>query len=316
MDATNPKIFIIIVTWNGMKWMKECLECIRQSTVPVSTIVIDNGSTDDTCAFIRNNYPEIIVRETGKNLGFGQANNEGIRYALDNGADYVYLLNQDAYIYPDMFERLLAVAGKPESREIGIFSPLHIHGSRSRLDPHFKDYVKEFGEEFIEDYTVGKFKDVYFTECVPAAGWLLPKSTIETVGGFNPMFFHYGEDINYAQRVIYHKLKVGVVPLARMIHDREGFGNEKMAKKDSIIRGLESYILLNLNYPLRKCIYQFSKVYIAFFFSILPNIRNGNRKIVGEQFTAFFKVISRLNKYRKNRKLCKIHGAHWIEIHD
>lgn len=313
MNIANPKIFIVIVTWNGMKWLKECMECIRRSTVPVKTIVIDNGSTDDTCDFIRKNYPEVILFETGKNLGFGQANNVGIRYAYDNGADYVYLLNQDAYVYPDMFERLLAVAENPVHSDLGILSPLHIHGSRSRFDSHFKDYVSEFGGEFVEDYAFGKIKDVYFTECVPAAGWLLPKSTIETVGGFNPMFFHYGEDINYAQRVKYHKLKVGIVPVARMIHDREGFGNEKMAKKDSIIRGLESYILLNPNYSPRKCFNHFSKVYISFLFSILPNIRRGNRRIIGEQFTAFFKVISRLNKYRKNKKLCKTPGAHWID---
>ena len=78
-----------------MKWLQNCLEAIKKSTYPVDTIVIDNGSTDSTVLFIKSNYPEVHLVESGKNLGFGQANNVGMRYALEQNADYVYLLNQD-----------------------------------------------------------------------------------------------------------------------------------------------------------------------------------------------------------------------------
>lgn len=308
----NSRIYIIVVTWNGMKWLKECMESIRRSTVPVKTIVIDNGSADDTCEFIRKNYPGVILLETGKNLGFGQANNVGIRYAYDNGADYVYLLNQDAYVYPDMFEKLLAVSESPAYSEIGIFSPLHVHGSRSKLDAQFKGYLRAIGTDFIEDNSVGQPKDVYCVECVPAAGWFIPRSTIEKIGGFDPIFFHYGEDHHYAQRVNYHGLKVGVVPSAKMIHDREGFGNETMAKRNRILRDLETEIFLNINYSMGQRVYKFLNKYFFFSLYSFEEMRSGNWHILWEEFSSFFKILIRQNKYRKNRKINKQLGMHWL----
>lgn len=56
---------------------------------------------------------------------------------------------------------------------------------------------------------------------VNAAAWLLPVSTINTIGGFDPIFFHYGEDNNYCQRILYHNLKIGVVLGTFIRHDRE-----------------------------------------------------------------------------------------------
>ncbi len=59
------------------------------------------------------------------------------------------------------------------------------------------------------------------TEFVNAAIWLLSKNCIETVGGFNPCYFHYGEDDNYLERVKYHNLKIGILTTAFAVHDRE-----------------------------------------------------------------------------------------------
>lgn len=308
-----PKIFIVIVTWNGMKWMKECLESIRKSTIHASTVIIDNGSTDSTCEFIKKNYPEINLLETGKNLGFGQANNVGIRYALDHGADYVYLLNQDAYIYPNMFEELIKISENPQYTNIGIYSPLHIHGSRRKLDRQFKGYLQSIGTNFIEDISIeGSHKSVYTVDCVPAAGWLLPVSTINKIGGFDPIFFHYGEDHHYAQRIRYHGMRVGVVPTAKMIHDREGFGNETMAKCNQILRNLETEIFLNINYSAGQRVYKFLNTYFFFSLYSFKEIRAGNWHLLWEEFSSFFKILIRQNKYRKNRKINKQLGMHWL----
>lgn len=313
MGSTNPKIFIVIVTWNGMKWMKECLESIRKSTIHASTVIIDNGSTDSTCEFIKKNYPEIKLLETGKNLGFGQANNVGIRYAFDNGADYVYLLNQDAYVYPDMFEKLLAVSENPAHADLGILSPLHVHGYRTRLDSQFKEYLKSIGTDFLEDCTMGEPQEVYHVDCVPAAGWFIPKATLERIGGFDPIFFHYGEDHHYAQRVKYHGLKVGVVPAAKMVHDRDGFGNETMAKKGVVMRNLETEVYLNINNSLGRQLYMFFNKYFFFVVYSGKEIARGNGRLVLQQIAAIGKSIVRIPKYCKNRKANKKQGMLWLQ---
>ena len=94
------RIFTVIVTYNAMQsnWIDKCLRSLQNSTIASTAIVVDNGSTDGTCEYVPNTFPDAVWLPQNKNLGFGQANNIGIRYALKNNADYILLLNQDATI--------------------------------------------------------------------------------------------------------------------------------------------------------------------------------------------------------------------------
>ena len=92
----TPNIFVIIVTYKGMRWYDKCFSSLRESTLPVHTIVVDNTPGEEEANYIREHYPEIHLIKTEENLGFGKANNLGIRYALDHGCDYVFLLNQNS----------------------------------------------------------------------------------------------------------------------------------------------------------------------------------------------------------------------------
>src|SRR5690606_24355384 len=133
MFSTNT--YVIIVTFNGMSWLGACLQSCKNYPV----IVIDNASTDDTVSFIQTNYPEVKLIKQSENLGFGQANNIGIRYALDHGAEHVFLLNQDAYLVDDVLDKL--VEFQKEAPQYGILSPVHITGNRKQLDKRFFNYM-------------------------------------------------------------------------------------------------------------------------------------------------------------------------------
>lgn len=226
------KIFTIIVTYNGMKWLKRCLDSLRSSTVPTIPVVIDNNSTDGSVSFVKENYPETIVFQQDRNLGFGQANNIGIRYALENAADFVMLLNQDASIEKDALKYMLDV-NDGES----MLSPIHLNGDGTKLDPQFKNSVLISGNEMFDDFVVNDCKQKYKTCEVCAACWLMPASLLRKIGGFNPLFFHYGEDNNYLQRLEYHNIATYVVPKAFMYHDRVNFfGNQKSFYKNWVYR--------------------------------------------------------------------------------
>lgn len=217
------KVFVIIVTYNGKHWYDRCFSSLRQSNLPLEVVVVDNASSDDTAAYIREHYPEIYLIESDKNLGFGQANNNGIRYAMSNGANYVFLLNQDAWIEPNTLDELVKVSENDSS--YGILSPIHLNAEKNAVEKGLLVYISNnqiTDSAFVSDLYIGNLlKAVYQTTFVNAAGWLLPKKTLDTVGGFDPIFFHYGEDDNYLQRTIYHGLKIGICPRARMVHDTE-----------------------------------------------------------------------------------------------
>ena len=200
-----------------MQWLSKTLSSIPDE-FPV--IVIDNNSSDKTLDFIKNNYPQIKVLPQSENLGFGKANNLGISYALNNGAEYVFLLNQDAYLHPRAVEKLLDV--HKSNPQLGIISPLHLNGKGDNLDVGFLNAITNSGlEHFNDNFKAQKLNSVYELPFVNAAAWLLPKQTLDIVGGFDPIFFHYGEDDNFCQRVLFHGFKIGVVTDAIINHDRE-----------------------------------------------------------------------------------------------
>lgn len=227
------KLFIIIVTYNGKQWYDQCLGSLRASEFPVQTIVVDNASSDDTVAYIRKNYPEIILIESDKNLGFGQGNNLGIHYALENGADYVFLLNQDAWLVePHFFVQLLECA--ENRKDFAIISPLQLYGSGKQLtndiEQHLVDGQSPESDLISDLFFARELKDIYEVPYVCAASWLIPKNILNKIGGFDPIFFHYGEDDNYLHRVFYHGYMVGVCPQVSVCHDVQFRENENESK--------------------------------------------------------------------------------------
>jgi len=220
------EVYIIIVSYNGIKWINTCLESCGKFNV----IVVDNASTDATVSFIKNNYPKVTLLKQASNLGFGQANNLGITYALNKGADFVFLLNQDAYLKSNTITEL--INAHKNNPNYAILSPVQLNGEGNKLDRKFSTYLKyDYNNFFHLDAITNNLSEIYAVPFVNAASWLIPKSTLLKIGGFDPIFFHYGEDDNYCQRLRYHKLQVGIVPHAFVLHDRE-FENKGMDTKN------------------------------------------------------------------------------------
>ena len=216
------KLFVIIVTYKGRRWYDRCFTSLRESIMPIQTIVVDNASNDGTVEYIKEHYPEVHLIESKENLGFGRANNIAMRYALDQDCDYVFLLNQDAWVEPDTLEKLVNTA--TTHNEYGIIAPLQLNKEKTRvlyglID--FLTYPGKMNHQMISDLLLGEKEEIYSVSEVNAAAWLLPRKTLEIVGGFNPIFLHYGEDWNYLSRVLYHKFKVGLMPKVRVVHDCE-----------------------------------------------------------------------------------------------
>lgn len=213
------KVFVIIVTYKGHKWYERCFTSLRNSSYPVQTIVIDNASNDGTVEYIRNNFPEIHLIESKENLGFGKANNIGMRYALDNGCDYVFLLNQDTWIKEESIQILVSVAH--DNPEYGILSPMHLKADEKSLYIQIEDGSTDHGNLLLSDCYFSNLKEVYPFTYINAAAWFISRQTLTTIGGFDPIFFLYAEDDNYLHRLFYHKQLLGLVPKSQIIHDHQ-----------------------------------------------------------------------------------------------
>lgn len=231
-------VYIIIVTYNAMRWIKQCLD----SSEGYNVIVVDNASTDNTIQYIYKNYSHVTVLPQKENLGFGKGNNIGISYALKHfSAEYVFLLNQDAYLVDSVIEDLIYT--HKNNTSYGILSPLHITRDKKLLDKKFAEYISKDKDEGFNciDVLKSKLKIIYDVSFVNAAGWLISRDCLLNVGGFDPMFFLYGEDDNLCQRVLYHGYEIGVVANTFMIHDRA------QRKQEPIDHNFERFLKIQAN---------------------------------------------------------------------
>lgn len=233
----QQKVVVIIVTYNGSKWLNKCLQSLQQSVLPVSVIAIDNASTDNSVEILKQ-FPFVEVVQSETNLGFGKANNIGIQMALEQNFDYYFLLNQDTWIEPDTIQNIVAVASQNE--KFGIVSPMHFSPDETSLDANFEMYWKRKTNSISEIVDEVPF--------VNAAAWLLSKKLLEKVGCFESLFDHYGEDRNYADRVHYHDFKIVVVKNSKIYHDRTITRNFQKDVKQAKYKMLAEVLNVNHNY--------------------------------------------------------------------
>ena len=137
--AQCPRVLTIIVSYNFEPWIERCLGSLEQSHYPTDVVVVDNASTDRTVEILAEKYRWVRLLRSQRNLGFGQANNLGMKIAIDENYDYVFLLNQDAWIEPDTIGSWVELS--QQNPEYGVISPVHFNGQGSRLDSSFARYI-------------------------------------------------------------------------------------------------------------------------------------------------------------------------------
>ena len=213
------KVFVVIVTFNGAPWIRGALQSLRDSSHPCVAVVVDNASADGTPAIVRQEFPEAVLIESGANLGFGRGNNLGVEYALRQGSDAVFLLNQDAFITPQAIS--LMVNFLLAHPEFGIVSPLHCSPDLTSVDPNTQSaYLQRHAPGYLSDACLGRVQAHYPIRGINAAAWMLRAAVFQQVGGFDPLFFMYGEDDDLIDRYSHHGVRTALLPAARIVHLR------------------------------------------------------------------------------------------------
>jgi GT2 family glycosyltransferase len=302
--SRHYKVYAVIVIYNGAQWIDKCLGSLRNSSYPVKCIVIDNNSSDNSPALVKQNFSDCHLIENKSNLGFGMANNIGISEALEQDGDFIFLLNQDAWVQEDTIEKLLiAIIDQPK---FGIVSPLHYTGKGDTLDFGFRQYLlRQNAPYYIDQLLNDKDDTVYQCNFVNAAAWMVSKECLRIVGGFSYIFYHYGEDRDYVQRMKWLGLKLGFVNNTRIFHDRESrFLNDSF----SYPKKLKYYVVgcmarcCDINYSLLKaflssCIWALKELVICFF--------KGNFVAPFLFFNVITDVTKKLSALRKYRRVLR-----------
>lgn len=312
-EQTDMKVYTIIVTFNGAVWIERCLEGMKSSTIFSNIIIVDNNSTDTTVHIVKTFYPDVTLIESKVNAGFGKANNMGINYALKKGADYFFLLNQDATIFPNTLQRLIEANKKYP--EYAALSPIHLDGTSKKMDFNFIRYIKN-SDNFISDISIAgtSVDEVYPLPFINAALWLLSKECILHIGGFDPLYKHYGEDEDYIHRMNYHGYKIGFCPTVYGVHDRNQNPSpfHKLSGKKRFNRHYKNYMidLKNINKSFFLCIFTVFKKISLQFITSLYNLKFYNCLV---EIKAALYLFLQINKVLRHRSLVKLEGPAFLE---
>ena len=285
------KVLVIIVSYNFERWIDRCLSSLRQTEHPADVIVIDNCSQDRTVELVRTHYPEVRLITSDKNLGFGQANNIGMKIALRENYDAVFLLNQDAWIDSRTIGTLLSLSR--EHPEYGILSPVHLTGNGDKPDPGFASYtqIRQIGD-------LQSDKSIISASFINAAFWMIPTRVLRDIGGFSPLFYHYGEDKDYINRIAYHRYLVGYSPIVFGCHDRE----YRTVSKEAFLRSEEIYFLTEYANINRSFVSAFGYSVAAGIKKSLKALMSKDLQSAGAYMTMAFRLLMRSSEVMGYRK--------------
>lgn len=218
----TPHVCIVVLNWNNRDDTLSCLESLRGLDYPsFDVVVVDNGSTDDSVATIRERHPEVTVLEARRNLGFTGGNNLGLRWALDCGADYALLLNNDTELTASFLTLLVAAA--EEDPRIGIASPLILYHDRpdtiwsagGRID-WLRGSASMIG---LDELDRGQFGTTpHNVDFVTGCALLVKADVMRRLGLLDERFFAYYEDTEWCVRARHAGYRTVLVPRARIWH--------------------------------------------------------------------------------------------------
>lgn len=289
-------IYIIIVTYNAENWLNISIGSVYNQNYTI--LVIDNASSDKTVEIIKQNYSKVLLVESKENLGFGKANNIGLNIAMENNADSVLLLNQDAWVETDTINKL--VNTQLQHPDFWILTPLQRHSKRKCIEENFQKYLDESSFELNVNKEIGELN------FANAAIWLMSKQCIEIVGGFDTLFPHYGEDNDYVRRVHFWGGKLGIVQTAIGYHDRDSYAERNIDKQIyKTTLGIVG-LLKDINNPLICNL--FEQIYRLITKS-LKYIMKGDIISFRIYNTSFNKSIIQFKNIHKHRNLSKVKCA-------
>lgn len=217
----EPRIVAVMPNWNGKQDTLECLQSLaQQSYQNLEIVVVDNGSQDRSVEAIREQFPEVTLICNEENLGTAVAWNLGMAYALQNGADYIGILNNDTIFDPDMFSELVKAA--ETDKRVAMTGPKVYYYDEPDVIQAAGGYVnftevvsrpRGYGKKDRGQYDVAADVDY-----VPACGVLAKASVVQEVGLLDPVYFAYFEETDWCWRMRQRDYLVRYVPKAVMWH--------------------------------------------------------------------------------------------------
>lgn len=225
-----PKVSVIILNYNNPDETLKCLDSVLKiSYSNLNVIIIDNASTSgyENINNVAKNQTRISLVRNKENLGYGGGNNVGIKFAMKQGSDYIFILNNDTQVPPEILTNLIEEAERDKG--IGIIAPAINEGNRTTyggrikwLKPELKHISSKSYPSTISQsssYGTSKLKATSLSDYIPGAAMLVRKEVFEKVGLLPEEYFLYFEDADFSMRAKKAGFKLKVMPEVMIYHN-------------------------------------------------------------------------------------------------
>lgn len=220
MESSQPLVVTVILNTNRKVDTLEALQSLSESTYPEQKIIVlDNASTDGSIAAIQQSYPDVEVIELAQNLGYAGNNNVGIRAALEAGAEWVLVLNEDTVLAPDCLEQMVKLG--EQDPQIGIVGPMVYHFNEPQI-------IQSAGGKMTPGWVSvhlsqneldsGQYPDPHEVDWISGCAIMVRKAVIEQVGMIDARFFYYWEETEWCLRAREAGWKIFHHPQAHLWH--------------------------------------------------------------------------------------------------
>lgn len=217
--ADPTQVFAIVLNYCTLDDTLGCVASVRASRgADVRLLVVDNGSPDGSGPALAGRLGQEEFVQLTRNTGYTGGNNAGIRLAMARGASHVLLLNPDVRVQPDTVARYCQVLG--ERPDVGALNSIQVGPDGETIDPKFSGAVLRplgYAKPRLGDNV---FPRVFEARWLFGAALMLPVATLERVGGFDPLFFAYGEELDLCRRIRLHGLTLAIAAEAPIVHLR------------------------------------------------------------------------------------------------
>jgi hypothetical protein len=221
----EPKVVVILLNWNNAHFTAPCIRSLQKSDYPnMQILVVDNGSKDGSPELLQSDFPEATLIRNPQNLGFAAGNNVGIHAALETGAKYVLILNNDTEVDPGLVRELVSVCEKDDS--IGIstakmyfMNPSNVIWFAGSTVNLWTGTFRHIGYGEVDH---GQFDSVTEPGFATGCCFLTRADLLEKLGGFEESFFIYAEDLDLSVRCRKAGYRIVLNPRAKLWHKESG----------------------------------------------------------------------------------------------
>lgn len=216
-----PLVGVIVLNYNGCRDTLACLRSLEQVQYPnMRIVVVDNNSTDDSVGALRATYPDLTLIETGANLGFAAGNNVGIRYALNLGAEYLLLLNNDTEVAPDFLDALVRTG--VDDPTVGVVGPKIYYYDHPQMIWSVggtidwqRGRTSMRGLDLVDD---GQFDQPVEVDFVTGCALFVRRAAVEAAGLMDERFGMYYEETEWCVRIARAGWRILYVPTSHLWH--------------------------------------------------------------------------------------------------